>query len=382
MIATLLALQVAGTVYLDRNDNGRRDPGEPGIAGVSVSDQAKVVRTDASGAFELPANEGYGLVFVSVPDGYRSEGRFWKDAADGRLDFPLVPSPSPREFVFIHASDTHLDSASLPRMRMLQALVDSIRPDFVLVTGDLVRDALRVSDTIAQARYEMFAAERARISRPTWTIPGNHEIFGIERQRSHVSADHPLYARRMYRHYFGPDYYSFNYGGVHFVGLNSEDFDDQSYYGHIDSLQLAWLKDDLAQVPAQTPVVTFNHIPFFTAVEAMNGYDESSVAPTVINVGGTKSFRHVVSNAGDVLAVLRSHRYPLALGGHMHVRETLSYPMGGQETRFEQAAAIVGPSDADGLHFPSGITVYRVKDGEIGAGQFIALPDPQPHGVP
>ncbi len=382
MIAILLALQVSGSVFVDRNGNGIRDAGETGVAGVAVSDQASVVRTDASGAFVLPSGGGYGLVFISVPDGYRSEGRFWKSVGDGRLDFPLVAAPAPRDFVFIHASDTHLDSASLPRMRMLQALVDSIRPDFVLVTGDLVRDALRVPDTIAQARYEMFATERARISRPTWTIPGNHEIFGIERQRSHVRADHPLYARRMYRHYFGPDYYSFNYGGVHFVGLNSEDFDDQSYYGHIDSLQLAWLKEDLAQVPAAMPVVTFNHIPFFTAVESMNGYDETSVAPTVIDVHGTKSFRHTVSNAGDVLALLRAHRYPLALGGHMHVRETLTYPMAGQETRFEQAAAIVGPSEADGLHFPSGITVYHVHDGEIGAGQFVALPDPPAHGVP
>ncbi len=370
-----LAGPATGIVYLDRNGNGSPDAGEPGIVGVVVSNQVAAVRTDNAGRFELPGGEGFGVVFVSVPDGYRSAGPFWKRLGSGPLDFSLVKVPSRPAFTFIHASDTHLDSLSLPRMRRFQALVDSIHPDFVIITGDLVRDALRVSDTVATFRYEMYLREQARINRPVWTAPGNHEIFGIERVRSHVSAEHPLYGRRMYRHYLGPDYYSFNYGGVHFVALNSEDYDDQSYYGHIDSVQVAWLKQDLSFVSPTTPVVTFNHIPFFTAVEMINGYDEESVAPTIINVGGKKSFRHVVSNAGELMAILRSHPYPLALGGHLHVRESLLYPLGGQQTRFEQAAAVMGPSDAAGLHFPSGITVYRVRAGEIGPGQFIPLPD-------
>lgn len=70
-----------------------------------------------------------------------------------------------------------------------------------------------------------------------------------------------------------------------------------------------------------------------------------------------------------------SRWYPLALGGHMRVRETLLYALGGQPTRFEQAAAVVGPSESAGLHFQSGITVYRVRRGEIGQGQFVSLPD-------
>lgn len=372
----ILALLVAGSIFLDRNANGVRDPGEPGIAGVVVSNQVQAVRSDSGGRFQLDDAQGFGLIFVSVPDGYRSAGPFWKRTDSGQLDFPLVATAAPSAFTFIHASDTHLDSVSLPRMRMLQALVDSIRPDFVLLTGDLIRDALRVSDTVATFRYELYLKEQGKMSRPVWTAPGNHEIFGIERDKSHVSTDHPLYARKMYRHYLGPDYYSFNYGGVHFVALNSEDYDDQSYYGHIDSVQVEWLKRDLAFVPDSVPVVTFNHIPFFTAAEMINGYDEESVAPTIISVGGKKSFRHVVSNAGDLLKILRGHRYPLALGGHIHIRETLSYALGGQNTRFEQAAAVVGPSEADPLHFSSGITVYRVRNREISPGQFVPLPDP------
>lgn len=377
-LLAFLALQQApavhGTVFLDRNGNGTWDTGESGIAGVAVSNQVDVIASDREGRYTL-APGGFGLVSVSVPTGYRAVGSYWKRAS-GEVDFPLTAIPATKTFTFIHASDTHLDSTSLPRTRVLQHLVDSLKPAFAIITGDLIRDALRVSDTIATGRFDLFMQEYQRFSRPVWTAPGNHDIFGIERTRSHVSTTHPLYARGMYRSYLGPDYYSFNYGGVHFVALNTEDIDDQWYYGHVDSLQLAWLERDLALVPATTPVVTFNHIPFYTAAEEINGYTDEPPAPTVITVKGKSAFRHVVSNAADLLAILRKHNYPLALGGHVHIRERLLYELGGQPTRFENSAAIVGPSDGGGLHFRSGVTLYRVTNGVIDAGRFVPLPEP------
>jgi pimeloyl-ACP methyl ester carboxylesterase len=384
LAATLAqAIQVSGVVYLDRNANGHLDPGEPGIAGVAVSNQANVVVTDREGYYILPAG-GFGVVYVSVPTGYRASGSFWSMAME-ELHFGLVATPQPANWSFIHASDTHLDSASLPRTRMVQHLVDSLKPAFMLLTGDLIRDALRVPEGVAAPRFELFMQEKARFSRPVWTAPGNHDIFGIERTRSQVDPTHPLFARGMYRHYLGPDYYSFNAGGIHFVALNTEDIDDQWYYGHVDSLQLAWLERDLAVVPAGTPVVTFNHIPFFTAAEEINGYTQEPPAPSVITVNGKSNFRHVVSNAAALLEVLRTHRYPLALGGHVHIRERLLYELDGQPTRFENAAAIVGPSDGANLHFNSGVTLYRVTNGAIDSGRFIPLPDPlydaSPHEV-
>jgi hypothetical protein len=144
------------------------------------------------------------------------------------------------------------------------------------------------------------------------------------------------------------------------------------YYGHVDSTQMTWLARDLAAVPRNVPVVTFNHIPFFTAVETINGYTDQSPAPSVITVNGKASFRHSVSNAKDVIALVSGgHPFPLALGGHMHVREVLRYP--GIPTRFDQSAATVGPSASGGLTFPSGITVYRVKGGRIDEGEFVPL---------
>ena len=366
---------VSGMVYADANANGRRDPGERGIARVVVSNQDAVVVTDSSGTFRLPRG-GYGLVFVSVPDGFRSAGPFWRtvaDSATSSVEFALQPATRARDFTFVHASDTHIAPASVDRTRRLGTLVDSIRPSFLIITGDLVRDALRVGEAEATSYYDLFMRETGKFATPIHTVPGNHENFGIERHQSLVSSKHPLYGRRMYRHYLGPDYYSFNYGGVHFVGLNTVDIDDIWYYGHVDSLQLAWLERDLAQLPAEMPVVTFDHIPFFTSIEALSGYRDAPPAPTLITVNGKTNFRHTVSNAGDVLAVLRKHRLVLALGGHMHVYEHLEYEMDGVPTRFHQAAAIVAPTEETGFRFKSGITLYTVRNGEIDNGRFIPL---------
>jgi len=378
LIATLgtahaRTVDVSGVVFDDTNRNGTRDAGERGVAGVAVSNQDAVVTTDASGAFRL-SGAGTGVVFVSTPDGYRSAGPWWRPAESGQpISFGLTRDRQSGELTFIHASDTHISPASLPRTQRLRALVDSIGPGLLLITGDLVRDALRVSEAEATGYYELFAKERNAFRTPVFTVPGNHENFAIERDTSHVPATHPLYGRAMYHHYFGPDYYSFTRGGVHFVGLNTVDIDDQQYYGHVDSLQLAWLERDLAMVPASMPIVTFDHIPFFTTIEGLNGYNDRPPAPSLITVKGKTVYRHSVSNAGDVLAILRTHRHVLALGGHMHATERIEYEMAGVKTRFNQVSAIVGNSRGAGLESISGVTLYRVKNGEIDSGRFIPL---------
>lgn len=372
-----LEISISGTVFHDANKNGKLDDGETGIRGVVVSDQVIVATSNPEGVFRMDRAGGYGIVFVSVPEGYRAIGPIWRSITEhddqARVDFPLAKLSPAKEFTFIHASDTHISEKSLPRMRMLRQLVEKHKPAFILVTGDLVRDALRAKEDEASGYYDLYMREIEVFPVPVWSVPGNHEIFGIERHRSLVSPEHPLYGKKMYRHYLGPNYYSFNFGGVHFIGLDTADFDDLWYYGHIDSTQIAWLERDIANVPKDMPVVTFNHIPFYTSEISIWGYDENPPAPTLITVNGKKQFRHVVSNAGDLLALLGNHNYTLALGGHNHVFEQLVFATTGRAPRFHQTAAIVGPTKTGGIQMQSGVTIYRVRNGKIDNGEFVPL---------
>jgi hypothetical protein len=321
-------------------------------------------------------------VFVSVPDGFRAVGPFWRPVpagSSGALEFPLAGIERPAAWSFVHASDTHVQSSSLPRIERLRALTDSLAPAFVLLSGDLVRDALRVPEAEARGYYELFRTAASRFGRAVWTVPGNHELFGIERHHSLVSPSHPLYGRGMYRDFLGPDYYSFTYGGIHFIALNTVAHDDLWYHGQVDSVQMEWLRADLGELPPDMPVVTFNHIPFLTASETLHGYTAGGPAPTVIEIEGRRQFRHSVANARDVLALLWRHPYPLALGGHIHLRESLRLELEGQRTRFDQAAAVVGGWRDGPFASVSGITVYRVVNGRIGEGEFVPL-DPPPTG--
>ena len=294
---------ISGYVFDDANNNGIKEANEKGIKNVAVSDQADVVTTNEEGYYQIHYTSSYGILFVSLPNDFQS--KTWWQRVDSpnrsQINFPLVKIASSSSFTFIHASDTHISETSLDRIRRFQQIVDSVKPDLVLITGDLVRDALRVSETEATRLYELFSTEIKKTKAPVWYIPGNHEIFGIERHLSLVSQQHPLYGRKMYHHYLGPDYYSFNYGGIHFIGLNSVEFEDLWYYGRIDSVQLEWLKKDVATVSPATPIITFQHIPFFSGGFSMMPFEEDGPGRSLVREKGVLQYRHIVSNAQDVI---------------------------------------------------------------------------------
>lgn len=375
LILILLFLQtgqvVQGIVYHDKNKNSQRDKDEVGLAGVAVSDQVQVVLTDSNGHYEIQSLNNKSFVIVSLPEGYTTKS--WWQKISTHNDFALVSTPVKSSFSFIHASDTHISEKSLDRMEKLRALVSQLQPDFVLVTGDLVKDALRVSEKEATGYFDLYTRELTKFTVPVWSVPGNHEIFGIERHLSLVSKAHPLYGKKMYHQYLGPNYYSFNFGGLHFIGLDNVDFEDLWYYGHIDSVQLKWLKADLAHVPATTPVIPFGHIPFYSGGLSMTSFTEEGPSRTLERESGKLQFRHVVSNAKEVIDVLKSHPLPLVLTGHYHARQVFWYETSEQKTRYEQTGAVVEANRHGDELLPSGVTLYKVTNGKLDEGRFIPL---------
>src|SRR4030095_4299031 len=291
---------ITGYVFNDSNNNGLKDANEQGIKDVVISDQVNLVTTDESGSYQIKYSSPYGILFMSAPSGYHSSKSFWQrvDTAlsKSQISFPLTKIASASSFTFIHASDTHVSEGSLDRMQKFRNTVDSVKPDFILITGDLVRDALRVPETEATRLYQLFLREVGKINTPVWCAPGNHEIFGIERHLSLVNPQHSLYGKKMYRHYLGPDYYSFNYNGIHFIALNSLDFEDLWYFGSIDSVQLEWLKKDVAIVSTATPIVTFQHVPFFSGGFSLMPFEEDGAARSLVRERGVLQYRHVVLN--------------------------------------------------------------------------------------
>ena len=285
-----------------------------------------------------------------------------------------APALQTDTFTFLHVSDPHTSPANIARLERVRQIAVKRRPAFVLITGDLVADALRVGEAEARSLFELYKKTIDTFPVPVRSALGNHDIFGIERDASKVSADHPLYGKKMFQHYLGPDYYSFDHGKVHFVVLDTVDVDDTKYYGHVDAEQLAWIGSDLARVPAGTTVVAVTHIPLITGALSVWGYREGMGAgDTIVEIQGKKVFRHVVNNTADVLARFSGARLSLVLGGHTHGHEKLEFALPGPRIRFHQAASVVPPFPNDPIKMVSGVTLYRISGAEIDDGEFITI---------
>lgn len=365
-------LEIKGTVFEDANGNSIQDKGEKGIPNVAISDQDNVAVTDSNGNFVLNSNPEFPYVFVSQPSGYA--GTFYYPKASA-VNFPLKRTKDQSHFKFIHASDTHVDSLNLPRMARFRQMADSIGVDFVLITGDLVRDALRGNEATAEGYFKLYIQEISKFKMPVYSNLGNHDIFGIERDKSLVSTEHPLYGKKMYRHFLGPNYYSFNYGGIHFISVDDVDYQNLYYYGGVDSLELKWLEKDLKPVPKSTPIVTYNHIPFLSLGFGLFDFENSPYyGPNLLTHNGKLYHRHIAYNFKDVLSRIGDRPYILALSGHYHEPQEGHFI--GTKTEFAQTAAITRPDSFKNdlnIEMHSGFTLYEVQDGKIVSSKFIPL---------
>lgn len=363
--------EIKGIVFEDTNGNSIRDKGEQGIPKVVVSDQEVTTLTNDSGEFVLVSESKFPHIFISQPSGYTGTYYYKKTA---EMTFPLQVSKDQQKFTFIHASDTHVDAASLPRMIRFREMADSLDVAFVIITGDLIRDALRVNESTASGYYDLFVNEITKFKTPVYVGVGNHELFGVERDKSLVSTEHPLYGKKMFRHYLGPNYYSFNYGGIHFISIDGVGYQNLYYYGGVDETQLAWLEADLQEVTTQTPVITFNHIPFVSPGFSFQNFENHPFyGPQLLQQGEEMEHRHLVHNFDEVQKRLGERPFPLALSGHYHAAQNSTII--GSNTVFAQTSAIKGPDGFtyNGFEVRSGFTLYEVADGAIINSTFIPL---------
>lgn len=364
-------ISIKGLVFEDINGNNKKDMYEPGVANVVVADQVSTTITDTNGQFELPSEGKYPYINITMPDGYK--GIFYYPTSSEVL-FPIQKQKLKSHFKFIHASDTHIDSLNLTRMERFRQMADSLGVDFIIISGDLIRDALRVNETVAGNYFKMYLSEIEKFKIPVYSGVGNHELFGIERDKSLVSSEHPLYGKKMYRHYLGPDYYSFNYGGIHFISIDGLDYQNLYYFGGVDSTQLSWISNDLKYIPNDMPVVSFSHIPFVSPGFSFSDYDNDNFyGPQLLMQDGHLRHRHIVYNFDEVKKQIGSRPHILSLSGHYHAAQECTIQ--GTNTIFAQTSAITRPDRFDyyGFEVRSGFTVYEIDDQNIMSSKFIPL---------
>lgn len=331
---------------------GRITAGGRGLAKVALSDGRSVVPTDRDGRFALVADGSRPFVSVSVPSGYalpthptgttRCFQRLVPNArGEMAMTLDLTPIPDGDDhhgFVVLADIQTQNgDDMSWFRRDAVPDVVHTVRglggvPVFGVGDGDIMWDHLEL--------YADYEAAVKEIGIPFVQVVGNHDLDMPAQSRAS--------AITTFEQRFGPRYYSFNRGQVHYVVLDDVFYYGGGYLGYVDDDQLAWLAADLALVERGSPVVVFAHIPL------MNAFGDRV---------GRSSIGTSVANRDAAYRILGDYQ-TLILTGHIHENETST-----TGTIHERNLGAVcggwwtGPICYDGT--PMGYGVYEAKGREI-----------------
>lgn len=323
---------VTGIVYEDRSKAGGRQSGDPGLAGILVSNGREVAKTGTDGRYTLPIGEE-GIVFVIKPTGYsvptddnnlprhsyvhqpngtpadlalRFGGLEPTGALPASVDFGLTRADEPTAFDVILFTDPQPESAAELEFVRDTALVSVLgtRAAFGMTTGDVMFDDLSL--------YPRYNRLIGRIGVPWWHIGGNHDLD--------FEAPDATRSRETFKRTYGAPYYAFNHGSALFLMLDNVRYLGAStapaggsggkYEGRFGERQLAFVANVLKETPADRLVVVAMHIPLVTDL------DPNDPAQTSID--------------RDELIRLLAGRPVLSISGHTHTTEHHYLGEGGQ----------------------------------------------------
>jgi 3',5'-cyclic-AMP phosphodiesterase len=211
-------------------------------------------------------------------------------------------------------TDIHLtyERNAVPGFKQAIKSVDELNPDFVIMGGDMIMDALGQRYSLADSLYKLYSETVKDFKMPVFNTMGNHEIYGIY-SVSGADTTNPEYGEKMFEKRLGELYSSFEHKGWKFMILNSvENNGNNSYIGKIDDAQIEWIKKELQQTDPKMPIVISTHIPFITASTQKN------LGTTVGNDSST-----VIYNGKEVLDLFKGHNLKLVLQGHLHSVEDI-----------------------------------------------------------
>ena len=132
---------------------------------------------------------------------------------------------------------------------------------FVLHTGDLSH--LAQADEFDTLDQVMKSAKTGKI----FYVPGEHDVLNDNGKQ---------YLQRYGKDTKGNGWYSFDFNGVHFIGLVNVVDTSEGGLGVLGNEQLQWLENDLKGLSSSTPVVVFAHIPFGPFIRNGGGVQETA----------------------------------------------------------------------------------------------------------
>lgn len=253
--------RLKGMVFGDLNGNGRWEKDEPGIAGIQVSNGLDIALTDNQGYFELD-KEGI-FIFLTVPNDYKMTTSWYRIISDTNMYFGLQHDREKEgeQFTFVHFTDPHtdLDESHNQMIRNSVGEMKQIDPDFVVVTGDMIYEGDKHSIDQARRWFNRYVSLIDRLDMPVYHTIGNHDVAGILCHE--VDSSEEGYNKWLYYSYFGPNYFSFDWGDFHCLVLDPNQFDGESQFFGISAEQIVWLKKDLSFYHDDTPLLIFFHEP-------------------------------------------------------------------------------------------------------------------------
>jgi hypothetical protein len=272
--------QASGVVFHDRDRDGSRDEGEEGLEGIRVSNGREIVKTDAQGRYRLPVGDDT-IVFVIKPRNWMTPvnedqlPRFYyihkpngsppsrfpgvdpTGPLPASINFPLHPQREPDRFRALFFGDTQprdiKEVEYITHDVIEQVVAEKAHGASLGVTlGDIVFDDLSVMKPLNQAI--------ALIGIPWYNVLGNHDM--------NFDAQDDKHSDETFERTYGPSYYSFDHGPVHFLVLDDVTWFGPGegqrrgfYRGGLGPQQMEFIKNDLAQIPKDQLVVLMMHIP-------------------------------------------------------------------------------------------------------------------------
>ncbi len=266
------------------------DPSATGWTATLVRDGLVVPLTVDTAAYD-PTSTWWQLS-ATIPELPVYELYDLRVTADGGLDDTTqhavrVIAQRRDDFYFVHITDTHIptylyyyesgadtDSTNSVGLRAITGDVNIINPEFVLLTGDFVHEG-ELEDFLGKRYYSRGQMHLGEFEVPVYLTAGNHDVGGWNDTPPSDGT-----ARRDWWRFFGwrkldspppgeliyTQNYSFDYGPVHFIGMEAyRNYDNWRYsiYGYesFTSPQMQWLQDDIAAAGAGYNVL-FHHYDF------------------------------------------------------------------------------------------------------------------------